>query len=308
MKYIKKETLSLRKKVNFKSILSFVSNLVKFILKVSPIISLAFAVLTFFCIKNLNDLDNIFKSHSNSTSAIKIWKNELKSLRIGYSKEYIESIIGKPQITKTINIGSSKYDEMIYINSYFSLFCVYEESYSLLGFLIIGNDDRFKFTNYRCNFSLFDFTINEAEEYCFENGLHSIPFFRSNRSNRLDNNNYYFECHLQHSKGAVESCLIGYGICDIGKIESNDDYYMAENNMHVSSGSNEDYLELYNKSKNDYIRNISINSFLVMDCKMDYMEIISKFLISYPRLGMSRSEFANYQQDYSYYIDSLFEK
>ena len=280
-------------------------NIVHFLVDISTVAALIFAILAFQNVGNIKEIKDHIKSKPNSHAAIAEWIKELDCIRIGYSRDYIENIIGKPQMINTIEIDSAEYIETTYSNSYFTLFCVYEEDSSLLGILIIGNDKNFKLYNYRCEFKLFDYTVNETEKYCFENGLASIIFFRNNHSNRLSANSYYFECNYQHSIGAVEPYIIGYGISDIGYLYSYDKFYSSAISMHIANGNYEDRVELYEASKNDAIRNLPINSFLIMRDSDVSIKLLDKCLIPYAYLGMSRSAYANMQNDYSDWINSF---
>ena len=206
---------------------------------------------------------------------------------------------------ENVNCNESVYTKATYVNSYYSLFCVYRDDSSLIGFLIIGNNKKFNMSNYRCRFTLFDYSINEAENYCFNNGAHSIRFLNNYNGNRLDTNSYYFECNMQHGMGAVESYLIGYGICDIGDISLCENFYETAQQMYIIRKSDESVLESYDNTKYDAIRDCPINSFLVMKDTKDAVELISSCLVRSSCLGMSRSSYANYQDDYQTCINTF---
>ena len=282
--------------------------IIRAIIDFSAIIALVFAIMSFQNISNLNELKSYIKNRPNSRSAIVEWEKELDNIRIGYCKDYVEEMIGQPQMNETIDLDSAKYIKTTYSNSYFTLFCVYEEDSSLLGYLIIGNDASFKLNNYRCKFSLFDYTMNSAEKYCQEHGVQSILYFKNHHGYRLDTNDYCFECNFQHSDGAVEPYLIGYGVCDIGYLDSRTEFYDAANDMHIANSDYENRAEDYFKAKNDSIRNIPINSFLIMKDTHDSIELLSEYFITKTYIGMSRSAYANLQQDYNDCINSYFDK
>ena len=167
-----------------------VKNIIDATINLSAIVALVFAIMAFNNINNLNELKNYIKDRPNSHFAVVEWKKEFDNIRIGYSRDYVESVIGPPQIIEEFKLYSATYMETIYSNSYFTLFCIYEEDSSLLGYLIIGNDEDFRINNYRCNYSLFDYSINNAENYCFDKGVESILFlnFIAKRSSPLDEN------------------------------------------------------------------------------------------------------------------------
>lgn len=265
------------------------------------IAALALSLFVFCNIGNLNDWREHVKSSENSKAAVEEWKEDLSNIRVGYSRQYIEEILGLPQLTEGMRVNSNPYFKTTYTNSYFTLICIYREDSSLLGFLIIGNDDSFNLQNYRCGFSLFEYTINEAEQYCFEHGVQSYIFISNFHSNRLDCNSYYFECNYQHSLGAVSPYFIGYGVCDIGAVESYSEFYNATQSMDLIEGY-DDFEEFLTDTKDDDIRNQAINSFLVMEHSMDAEDIVLDLMGG--SLGMGRDEFANLQQDYEQCIMS----
>ena len=104
------------------------------IVGISTIIAALFGFLTFQNIGNLNDLKDNIKEQPNSQMAINEWKDELDNVRIDYGRDYIENILGTPKLVKSINFNKSMYTECIYNNSYFTLFCYYNNSSSLTGF------------------------------------------------------------------------------------------------------------------------------------------------------------------------------
>lgn len=265
------------------------------------IAALALSLFVFCNIGNLNDWREHVKSSENSKAAVEEWKEDLSNIRVGYSRQYIEEILGLPQLTEGMRVNSNPYFKTTYTNSYFTLICIYREDSSLLGFLIIGNDDSFNLQNYRCGFSLFEYTINEAEQYCFEHGVQSYIFISNFHSNRLDCNSYYFECNYQHSLGAVSPYFIGYGVCDIGAVESYSDFYNTTRSMDLIEGY-DDFEEFLTDTKDDDIRDQAINSFLVMEHSMDAEDIVLDLMGG--SLGIGRDEFANLQQDYEQCIMS----
>ena len=272
---------------------------------ITTIITAVFACLAFNNIGNLREIKNKIKYTPNSQAAIDEWKSELTCLHIGYSRNYIENIIGQPKLADSIFYESLKISKCIYSNSYFTLLCLYNDDSSLLGFLIIGNNYNFNFKNYRCGFSLFDYTINETESFCFERGVQSYIFLRNNHSNRLDNNSYYFECNYQHSKGATSSCIIGYGICDIGEIPQLLDFQSAALSMHLEKSINESFAQLHESTVGDSIRDFPINCFFVMSDFIGSVDFISTHICSYSNLGISRDEYANLQLNYEQSIEKI---
>lgn len=253
----------------------------------------------------LRDFSKAKRNSKTESVAINEWKGELDCLRIGYNKNYIENEIGIPQISEGIENEDVK--RCIYVNQYFSLICFYRAD-SLLGFLIIGNNKNFNFENYRCNFSLFDYTINETEEYCFREGLNTIVLASSNIGGRLDNNRYYFECNLQHSKGATSLCTIGYGICDIGYIEDRKLFDELLNLAKSEAGFESEDYDFYLKSKDSKVRDLPINAFMVFDGGYidEENEFIKSYIVKPWALGMEKDEYAN-TGDFMNNIDSFLE-
>lgn len=270
-------------------------HLINFISAICSIIALILSFFVFCNIGNISEWQEHVKTQENSSAAVKEWKEELSNLRVGYSRQYIEEILGIPQLTEAMTVDLNSYSKTTYINSYFTLICIYKEDTSLLGFLIIGNDPSFNLQNYRCGFSLFDYTINEAEQYCFDHGVLSYVTLLNFHSNRLDCNSYYFECNYQHSVGAVSPYFIGYGVCDIGAVKSYSDFYDAAESMDLVDAY-DDFWEFVDDTKDDAIRNQPINTFLIMEHSVDAESIVVDLMGG--ALGIGRDEFANLQQNY----------
>lgn len=258
----------------------------------------------------LKDYSYNRKFREDSKAAVDEWKKELDALRIGNNYRYIESIIGFPTISYDVDFKGYKFEKSEYVNEYFSLICFYNNS-SLYGFLIIGNNEKFNFKNYRCNFSLFDYTINEAEKYCLKNNTGSVLLLRNNCSGRLDNNDYYFECNLQRSQSAGGLYVIGYGVTDIGYIrerERFDSCFRAMNRIDFSGPDSVPQItDIDNGNYNDQIRQAPINAFLVFDDNNHSLaiDIISECIVMPSSLGMTKEAYANQQKNYKTSIASF---
>ena len=277
-------TISKKKPLYSKKMWLLVKSLFQIVVGTATIFAAVFAFLAFNNIGSLNDIKNQIKSTPNSQTAINEWKSELTCLHIGNNRDFIEKTIGQPILVDSIDFKSSKYNKCTYSNSYFTLICIYNDNSSLLGFLIIGNNESFNFKNYRCGFTLFDYTINEAEAFCFDKGVQSYIFLRSNNSNRLDSNSYYFECNYQYSTGATLPYIIGYGICDTGKITQLEGFRNASQSMHVAKSNEETFTQFHDSSINDSIRDFPINCFFVMSDFQDSVIFVSNFICPYSKL------------------------
>ena len=274
---------------------------------ICSIMTAILAVFVFFNIGNISDWNEHIKSVPNSKAAVAEWKKDLSNLRVGCSRQFAENILGIPQLIEEISTDFSQYTKTTYSNSYFTLICIFEEDQALRGFLIIGNDASFNFENYRCGFTLFDYTVNETSQYCFDHGVLSTVMIMMHESNRLECNSYYFQCDYQHSRGATSPFYIGYGVCDIGAVESYSEFYTAARSMQLTESQSNAGPNTFNESKNEAIRNIPINAFLVMEDNLtDTEELLVDGLIT-GALGMGRDDYANLQTDYEECINFFME-
>ena len=276
------------------------------------LITALFSLLVFYNLGSFKDIKDYCKQKENSDKAVCYWKEDLEKVRIGNSSRYIEEIIGVPQATERIVFCEKEYLKNMYINSYFTLICVYDDAEELIGFLLIGNNPKFNMRNYRVSFNLFDNTINETEKICNEK-IGPVVICKSFKNGRLDCNSYYFECNLQHPKGATEMYYIGYGVCDIGYLTSLKEYNEATKSMSVYDMKNETFQQYHEKSINDSIRNQPINALFIMkEFRMgasNTMEFINTYVVGNTVMGISRDRYSNYQPDYeksvSYYMDAI---
>ena len=274
---------------------------------ICSLIGVGFAVVFFWKgIQTLDDYKEYIKFQDTSIDATQEWMEDISNIRIGSDSSYIQSLLGEPLFTKSIEFYDTKYIKTYYINSYCTIMCIYSEDLSLVGYAVIGNKNSMKIKNYRCGFTLFDYTINEAEEYCSDNYIGPEIYCSSNMNGRLDCNDYYFQCSFQHSHGATPNYYIGYGICDIGAIDSYDEFDYGIRNMkpYDAFGDNKEY---YENSKKDSIRDLPINTMFVMR-EIDHMEEFMKKYVASSCLCLSVDDFANYQNDYESYINEYLER
>ena len=266
-------------------------------------LSFFLALLAFLKLGTIKDLVKGIKNHESTITADELWENDIYKIRLGCSSTYVEELIDTPLYTNNIDFHGDKYTEAYYINSCCSLECIYDDSDSLVGLVVVGNDKKFNPENYRVGFSLYDYSINEVEEKYLENGINSYILCKSSNTNRLDQNSYYIECNLQHSDGATPLYFVGYGVCDIGGLESADTFYDESNKMTNYDYEKEnqyDYQVVYHdESKRDEIRNLPINTFFIVKEISNDIEFLHRFVVPYGCYCMSRDDYANYQDSYT---------
>lgn len=285
------------------------SNISTYLAIFAAVCTIIITVLFFKGINSMSDYRNKQRNKTNSVKAASIWKEDLNVLRLEYDKEYIENTIGIPQASQKIEYEGLIFNETIYVNNYFSLMCFYGDSGNLLGYLIIGNNPKFDFENYRCPFKLFGNSINATKLVCEEYGVGGLELLRSHSGGRIDNNNYYFECDLQHSKGGGQLVLIGFGICDIGYLENRDEVdkmFVSMHKLDVDARTTDE-----KTPPDDEIRNETINSFMVFMCNyydVDLMDFIRKNVVMDSALGICREEYANAKDNYTITVDSFLQK
>lgn len=148
---------------------------------------------------------------------------------------------------------------------------------------------------------MFKTSINETEDICKENGVYSEAIIRSNDGGRLDNNSFYYECNLQHSRGGGRFVLIGYGICDIGFLINEED---VVNKFHTMQQLDIDFSDKDRTYPNDSIRSELINSFMVFD--ESFTTYVQKYIITPSYLGITRDDYANSTKNYQKTIERYF--
>lgn len=150
-------------------------------------------------------------------TSIYLREEELKCLRVGFSKEYIESKLGIPKSVSEIQISGDIYFKAIYTDEYYTLLCFYNQNSSLLGYMMISNKEGFEFNSYRSDIKLLKYSVSEARKTLESEGIKSDIINKEHfESDRMDNNKYYYECKMQHSREAQEPYYIGFGYTDIG--------------------------------------------------------------------------------------------
>lgn len=74
--------------------------------------------------------------------------------------------------------------------------------------MIISNRSDFLYQCYRSDIKLLENSVSEARNILESEGIVSQLIKSDNfDGERLDNNKYYYECKMQHSYGALETCL-----------------------------------------------------------------------------------------------------
>lgn len=150
-------------------------------------------------------------------SSIYLREQELKCLRINFSREYIENQLGKPKSISEIKLFKKSYFKTFYVDKYYTLLCYYTDTGSLLGYMIISNSNDFRYQCYRSDVKLLEHSVSETRNILEEEGITSQPIISDNYDGeRLDNSKYYYECKMQHSYGALEICYVGFGFTEVG--------------------------------------------------------------------------------------------
>ena len=250
-----------------------------------------------------------------SSLAISRWEDTINKIRLNESREYIEDILGIPQMSE-INKYSSEdqiieYQKDVYVNHYFTLICIYVEG-TLQGFLIIGNREDMHLKSYRGDLELFTDSIYTASEKCDEMNTY-YNFVSGNSSNRLDSNQYYVECRTQHSAGAVPNTLIGYGYCDLSNtIDHRNEIqipisitYRYDDYTRFGWPNSEEVLQLINDDLNnddvlEFKQNTPLNVFFIFN---DNGILLKDSLVIGYILGMSKDSYYNLCDDYTAHLN-----
>ena len=272
-----------KKRKNTRELAQFiVKKLLTFIVK---IIIIAFAI---YGITLNSVVSDIMINHSGIVS-IALRKKEINNVRIGYSQQYIIDKIGIPKSEDKIIHENRNYKKDIYTNKFYTLICFYDPNDNLCGYILIGNNKDFDCSNYRADFSLFDYTISETRKKCEDEHIESILMEKSNTGERLDNSRYYFECKYQHSWQAQGAYYIGYGITDLGFIEDNYNTY----------GKVIDEIDKENPV---------INFFLVFDegAIPNAMEFMDNYIVADCYMGLTKIEYINLSDNFKENLESFY--
>ena len=90
-------------------------HLINFISAICSIIALILSFFVFCNIGNISEWQEHVKTQENSSAAVNEWKEELSNLRVGYSRQYIEEILGIPQLTEAMTVDLNSYSKTTYI-------------------------------------------------------------------------------------------------------------------------------------------------------------------------------------------------
>lgn len=282
---------------------SLIRRILSVLADIATIISTVFVIILFALgIETIQDYKEKAKYSDNASNAANLWVEDISRIKIGCSQEYVNSILGDSLFVDNIEFHDNKYTKDFHTNPYCTIMCFYNEDSTLIGFVLIGNNTSVKAQNYRCGFKLFETTINETEDFCEEVGVQSYILCKSRYTNRMDSNSFYIECNMQHSQEANPPYYIGYGICSIGAVDSYDSVNKAFFNMNYYDPSLQAF-QYREKSLNDSIRDIPINTFFIMSDIPDCTEFMNRYIVSDAVYCIPVDDYANFQSDYSSYIN-----
>lgn len=224
-------------------------------------------------------------------TSVYLRKEELKCLRVNFSREYIESKLGVPKSVSTMQMSGDTYYRAVYTDIYYTLLCFYNQSDSLSGYMLISNKDGFEFNSYRSDIKLLQYSVSEAREMLEKEGIQSDIINKEHfESDRMDNNKYYYECKMQHSREAQEPYYIGFGYTDIGYHDVKMSPEMNPENIKIN------FITIFG----EYVSNNS------EDLKeYSAIDFINEMVITDAYAGISKGELANLSEfvDYNQQIN-----
>jgi hypothetical protein len=230
-------------------------------------------------------------------TAIYLREEELKCLRVGFSKEYIESKLGVPKSVSEIQMFGDTYFKAIYTDEYYTLLCFYNQNSSLLGYMMVSNKEGFEFNSYRSDIKLLKHSVSEARKILKSEGIEGDIINKEHlESDRMDNNKYYYECKMQHSREAQEPYYIGFGYSDIGYHNAKMEPEMDKENVKIN------FITVFRDYSCDDPEGIE---------KYDAIKFIEEKVITDLCAGISKggltnlSEFEDYNQKIGEYLDEL---
>lgn len=224
-------------------------------------------------------------------TAIYLREEELKCLRVGFSKEYIESKLGVPKSVSEIQMFGDTYFKAIYTDEYYTLLCFYNQNSSLLGYMMVSNKEGFEFNSYRSDIKLLKYSVSEARKTLESEGIEGNIINKEHfESDRMDNNKYYYECKMQHSREAQEPYYIGFGYSDIGYHNVKMEPEMDKENVKIN------FITVFRDYSCDDPEGIE---------KYDAIKFIEEKVITASCAGISKSQLTNLSEfdDFNQKID-----
>lgn len=214
------------------------------------------------------------------------------------SKEFVIQNFGVAPYVNVIKFDEQEIVQEMYLNKYASIICYYQDD-SMIGFIVIGNTDKFKYTDYRSGTLLFETTIREAagQSQGFLTGVEQMI------GGRIDCNRYYVEYYTQHLY--EDEQIVGYAICDIGFMdeEMNEKfnnaptlYLIEENNKGISKE------EILERKDMEDIRESKFNTYFTIAYNgVDAKAFIDRIIVNDCFLALNKGQYFNMFYQYEDY-------
>ena len=216
-------------------------------------------------------------------TSIYLREQELRCLRTGYSREYIETELGKPKNVYEINLFEKSYFRTTYTNKYYTLLCYYNDIGFLMGYMIISNRNDFRYQCYRSDIKVLENSVSETRNILEEEKIvGELIKIKNFGGLRLDCNQYYYECKMQHSLGGLESCYIGFGFTDIGYFDNKIEWNINPEDIKIN------FITVFDEYNFNNLYNAD---------KFDTIDFISEYVINPYCAGISKGELTNLTED-----------
>lgn len=219
-------------------------------------------------------------------------------MRTWQSRDFVINTLGIPQNINEIIFDDKNIEKDIYVNEYCSIICYYDQT-TLIGFIVIGNSNKFKYIDYRSGAILFETKIVEA-------GVQADGYLcdvKQMVGERVDCNRYYAEYYQQHFFG--DDQIVGYAICDIGFFDKNmGERFSDMPGLYSIREQNEGILGTDIIKREDFkeIRESKFNVFFtVAYAGVDAEKFVDEIILDDCFLGMTKGQYFNIAYNYKDY-------
>lgn len=220
----------------------------------------------------------------------------IEQIKISESRAYIESVLGIPNITTTLDYYGSNdaaYDgqKVVYNHELFLLIIYYDNSDSCLGYILVAKDPSFAPELFRGD-HIFSMKMEDSDIDNIGNLIAVGHFLNS----RADCSSYHIQYYSHHL--GTNGCYLGVGVSDLGYWSKEYANSLTEYNEKLDEITGNTYFEeITNDTRREYINrcqmfdSIKPNVFSVFDNanSLDINELLKTELNC--KLGLSHVEY-----------------
>lgn len=176
----------------------------------------------------------------------------IEQIKISESRTYIESVLGIPNVTTTLdyhgsNDVASYGQKAVYNHEFFLLITYYDNSDSCLGYILVTKDPSFTPKLFKGD-QIFSMKMEDTDLDNIGN-LIAVGHFLNNRA---DCSNYHIQYYFHHL--ATNGCYLGVGISDLGYWTNEYANSLIEYNEKMGEITGNSYFEeITNDTRLEYI-------------------------------------------------------